>query len=799
MRNCRISVLVLAAACCLVLGGCGGAKSRLDAHVRRGQEYFARGDYARAGVEFRNALQISPKDPVALVMAARTLEQTGKLPQAAGLYAAAIEVAPDNLEARTNLAHIMVLAGASDKALETLAPAIAKHPNDVRLLTYRATAESQLHNDAAALADIERALQLDPANEEAVAVRAGQYRDAGDLPAAEALIGGALKKAPNSTAMREILTNLYMTAKEPGKAEEQLRALIALKPEDARYREQLALLYAGNNRPDEAQKVLEESVRALPHSNQAKFQLTAFVVSRRGNAEGERLLQDYVAREPDNHDLRLMLGALQQRAGENSQAIATYQEVIRRDGTAAHGLMARNRIAAIDVAQARYADARTLIDQVLKENPRDTDSLTLRGAIALAVGNRTAAIADLRAVLRDQPQLIPVRRTLAQTYAENGQASLAEESYRTALELAPADPQLNVEMAQLLMKQRDPKQAVALLEKAVRDAPTEPALREELVRAYIASGDFATARTAAADLKTLRPDAAVGYYLAGLADQGAGQTDEARKELQRALAIQPQALDALTALARLELSQGRGDAAVTLVKNFGTRDPANANVPNLLAELYLAQKKPALAIAALNQAIELAPHWAEAYRNLAMVKYVSGDPGGAIAAYDAGIKADPDAAKLVIELATLYEKQGRVDEAIARYEDWYQKHPNAQQVANNLAMLLVTYKKDPRSLDRARELTSEFAASEDGGLLDTGGWVRFKRAEYAQALPILERAVERAPQSQEIHYHLGMAELQAGHTERARHELETALSGSATFTGSEEARSALASLKSASG
>jgi tetratricopeptide (TPR) repeat protein len=425
--------------------------------------------------------------------------------------------------------------------------------------------------------------------------------------------------------------------------------------------------------------------------------------------------------------------------------------------------------------------------------------LTLRGEIAYARGNTTGAIADFRAVLRDEPQRLPVQRLLARAYTANGQAALAVESYRNALALAPHDASLQIELAQLLLQMHEPKQAVTLLERAVQEAPGDFALREQLARSYLASGDYAAARTSAEDLKRLRPESAVGYYVGGLAAQGDKRLEDAQREFMHALALHPGAFDVLQSLARLEVSRGQVDAAVNLVRSFADRNPGDANAQNLLAELYLAQKHPELAVAALNRAIELAPQWPEPYRNLAVVKFLGGDRNGAIAAYQAGMKAVPTAPKLVIELAVLYEKQGRVDEAIAAYEAWHRQNPKVQLVANNLAMLLVTYKTDRGSLDRARDLTTEFGGSEDGSLLDTDGWVHFKRAEYAQALPILERAAERAPDSHEIHYHLGMAELQAGNTERARHELETALSGTTTFTGSDEARSTLASLKHAAG
>jgi Flp pilus assembly protein TadD len=180
-------------------------------------------------------------------------------------------------------------------------------------------------------------------------------------------------------------------------------------------------------------------------------------------------------------------------------------------------------------------------------------------------------------------------------------------------------------------------------------------------------------------------------------------------------------------------------------------------------------------------------------------KLSAGDVPGAIAEYEVALKAAPAEIQVVTELASVYETHGRVDDAIALYEGAYRRYPHVPVVANNLAMLLANHRTDRASLDRARDLTADFASSTDGTLLDTNGWVRFKRGEYTEALPVLGRAVDHAPDSKEIRYHLGMAELHAGETDRARADLETALSGSAKFFGADEARSTLASLKSSAG
>jgi tetratricopeptide (TPR) repeat protein len=790
-RGTAFSLAALASA--LVITGCGGAASRLASHMERGQAYFAKDDFTHASIEFRNALQIAPKDLSAQLMVAKTAEKLGQIREAVGLYQSVVDAAPDNIEASAGLAHLFVFAGVPERALKVVEPVLAKHPDNVSLLLIRSTARLRMKDESGALADTERALQLAPTNENAIALRAGFYERASEIPQGVELVANGVKQLPASTDLREVLIQLYLTGNQPDKAEEQLRTLVQLKPQVLAYRAQLAQFYARSKKLDEAQKVLEEAVRALPKDGNAKLILVDFISTQRTREQGEKILRSFIAQEPENYDLRFGLGDLLQRAGALKEAVETYDEVIRRDGTGAKGLMARDRIAAIDLAQGRDDQARKRVDEVLQKSPHDNDALLVRGQIELRRHDAAAAIGDLRAILRDQPRSLVVQRLLARAYLANGEPALAEQALHAALDLAPGDVSLRIELAQVLERGSRVEQAVALLEDTVRKAPTDAQARASLVRAYLVKPDLASARTAAEDLKALSPTSAEGSYLAGLVAEGQHRLDDAQKEYEHALALQPQVFDVLTALARLELSRGQAAQAVALVKGAAGREPKNALIANLLGELYLTQKNP-LATETLATAVTLAPNWWPAYRNLALAKFATKDISGAIAAYQGAIKAAPAEPRLVTELALLYEGQGRADEAIAAYQAWNQHTPRMQVVANNLAMLLVTYRKDRASLDQARDLTAGFVSTNDGGLLDTSGWVRVKRGEYAEALPILGRAAERAPDSKEIRYHLGMAELQVGQSDRARDDLKAAVAGSAKYSWSDDARKALAGL-----
>jgi tetratricopeptide (TPR) repeat protein len=197
----------------------------------------------------------------------------------------------------------------------------------------------------------------------------------------------------------------------------------------------------------------------------------------------------------------------------------------------------------------------------------------------------------------------------------------------------------------------------------------------------------------------------------------------------------------------------------------------------------------------LSRAVAAVPSLWLAYRNLALAKDASGDTPGAIAAYQAGIKVAPDRSELVAELASYYVRQSKPDDAISLYEGLYQRQPRSADVASNLALLLATYKTDRQSLDRARQLSAQFAASKDGALLDTNGWVLLKTGDLQHALPELQRAAAQNPTSDLVRYHIAVAELQAGERAQAQADFKAALSGSPAFPGMADARLKLASLQ----
>jgi tetratricopeptide (TPR) repeat protein len=215
---------------------------------------------------------------------------------------------------------------------------------------------------------------------------------------------------------------------------------------------------------------------------------------------------------------------------------------------------------------------------------------------------------------------------------------------------------------------------------------------------------------------------------------------------------------------------------------------------NLNGEVLASMSQMAKAKESFGKASAADPQWWPPYRSLARVQSAEKQHEQALATLVDGMAKTNGAAEIASELATLQMTMQRHDDAIATYEAMLKRKPGQLGATNNLAMLLATHRTDKASLDRAAQLTEQLGKADDAPFLDTRGWVKYRRGEYADALPLLREAVQKAPKSAELQYHLGMTQFQSGDKAGAKVSLQAALAVSSSFAGAEEARATLQKL-----
>jgi tetratricopeptide (TPR) repeat protein len=776
----------------VVLGGCGGAQARKARHLEKGEAFYAAQNYEKARVEFRNALQIAPNDSDARYRNGLVDERLGNPREAGQFYQGAIDSNADNIAARAALARLYLLSGAPDEALETIKPSLTKHPDDGRLLTMRASARAQLKDLDGALQDAERAVQLAPDSEDAYAVLAAVYKTRGDNDKARDLLENAIKRFPNTVDLRLVLAQLYLSLDHGAKSEQLLLDLVRLNPTDKAHRVRLAQFYSQLNRPDESEHVLREALKALPEDRDVKMALIDFLAARRGRDVAETELDRMIAANKDDYDLQLLQAQFYSQNKDYTKAEAVLEKIIASAKLDPPGITARDRLAYLEIETNKIPEAEKLLAQVLDKNPRDNDALIMRGNLALAQKDPKSAINDLRSVLRDQPNAIGVMRSLARAHLANGEPALAEETMRKAVDADPKDRGARLDLANLLVQLGKAEQAKPVIDELVKQHPDDEGVLAAQFSVDVAARDLTDAKTSADALVAAHPKTALGYYEQGKVAESQGRPEDALKLYSTALDLEPDSTNSLEAVVTNLIKAKRTSEALQRLDAASARYPKLPFALNMKGAVLMGQHNSTDAKAAFRSAIERQPMWWPPYSALAATQSdLDHDPAAAAATLREGIAKSTEKLPLQTGLANLLVSLGKPDEAIQVYEDALVKNPEGDVAANNLAMLLITYKKDPQSLERAKTLTARFANSPNPAFLDTYGWVLYKRGESEAAVATLQSALNKTPGSPTSLYHLGMAQASAGQPDAARDSLTRSLQSGKTFAGMDEAKAAL--------
>ena len=193
------------------------------------------------------------------------------------------------------------------------------------------------------------------------------------------------------------------------------------------------------------------------------------------------------------------------------------------------------------------------------------------------------------------------------------------------------------------------------------------------------------------------------------------------------------------------------------------------------------------------KAIAQNPENLKAYYALAGLYLSENQQEQAIAQYNEVLAVNPGQASAHMLLATIYDMQKRLDLSEKHYRAALEIDPGFVPAANNLAYVLADQDKDLNDALSFAQLAKR-KMPDNPNVMDTLGWVYYKKGLYANAIAEFSDCLEQMPDNATVIYHLGMAYYKKGDHEKARAELEKALLLDENFTGAAEARKTLAKL-----
>lgn len=365
----------------------------------------------------RNGVAASPKSAALLLaLADHQAAQGAPLAEIRQTLTDAVAAAPSSAEPRLRLISFALSKRLYKDALAAAQEAASALPDDNRVLQAVGRAQMQAGDIEQAITTFRRLVATMPASPQPHMLLAEVYAASGRAAQAETALGRALEIDPGLASAQAALVDIYVRSGRQRKALELIGRIKSSQPKEA-------VGYALESTYHARLKNHEAAIRSL-REGLSKSDSTELAVRLFG-----LLLQS--GRRGEAHDFGL-----------------AWMEKHPRDGAVEH-LMSMS-----DIARSDYKSAEKRLKRVLAVMPDNAPALNnmawvlvkLGGPGAVAYARRAQALAPNRADFTD---------TLALALAGEGQIGPALEMQKKAIELAPADNLLRLNLARLAVQAGD--------------------------------------------------------------------------------------------------------------------------------------------------------------------------------------------------------------------------------------------------------------------------------------------------------------------------------------------------------
>jgi tetratricopeptide (TPR) repeat protein len=737
----------------LLATGC--SKSAAD-YVKSGDEFAAAGKTREALIEYRNAVQKEAANGPARLKLAQTHEKLGEIPQAFREYVRAADLLPKDAALQVKAGMLLMIAGRNEDAKVRAERALAVDPRNVEAQLLLGNTSAGLKDLDGALKQIEEAIALAPSSDRGYASLGMVQLAKGNAEAAEAAFRKAVEVGPKSMQAHLGLGNFLWAANRRDEAVQSFERALAIDPKHVLANRLMATFHASGPTPAKAEPYFR-ALADLPENTDGKLALAEYYLRMGRQEEGKKTL----------------LAAASQAA--------TYAPATRR-------------LAALAFGEGRKADAYKQADEVLAKNPKDADTLVMKGRMQAADGKIDDALATFKAAVAAEPNNVGAQFALGSAYAGKRDVDPAIVAFTEVLRLNPRASAAQLQLANLYLAKGQVKQSSSMSADALRNAPGNPMARLVRARTLMADGQLQEAGVVMVALEKEFPKAWPVQAQLGTYHAVRGEFVKARAAWEAALALNPNSYEANQGLVRLELSERKPDAAWARATSLADAHPTDARYRVEQGRVAIARRDMPGAEAALRKAIEVDPAAMDAYGMLGQVYLSQKKLDQARTEFERLVQKQPRSVGAHTLIGLILQQQGKAAEAMDQYRRTIEINPKAAVASNNLAWMQAT---SGGNLDQALQYAqaAQQVLPEQAEVNDTLGYIYLKKNIPTLAVGPMLKAVEKDPKNATYRYRLGEAYLKSGNKVQAKTALAAALEMTPTFPEAAEARALLAQVQ----
>lgn len=722
------------------------------------------GDLPGALAVVDGVLATNPKDHDALLLAGSLLAAKADAQGALARYRQAVDARPDSLVAHSAVVSTLFQMRNPEEAaqqIEAMKKIAPKHPQTL----YLAGQSAYERKDFKSVREIgQELLKLAPDNASALLLAGAGEFQLRSYVQAENHLSKLVQQNPNMALGHRLLVATYLRSGQAAKALNTLQPALERADNDAALLALAGETYLMNGDADKSAEYFAKAAKLDPNSKGKQISLAiAHLAQGKSGALSEL---EQIASTDSGTSADLALIATHLKAGQLDKALKAIEALEKKqpDNPATHNLRARTLLGKKDIAGARASFAKAL-----QLNPTFFPAAASLAALDLADKKPEEARKRFEAMLAADPKNAQALLAIAELQGSaGGKPEEVETLIGKAILANPQDIAARLALVTHHLKNKDNKKALTVANEAAAAIPDRPEILDALGRTQQVAGDTNQALITYSKLVNLQPASPLAYMrLAEIHLQGKNR-EEAAKNLKKALEIRPDMLEAQRGLILLAVEDNKTAEALAIARRIQQQRPKESVGYLLEGEIHVAAKALPDAAKSFRNGLKVQPSGELAIK-LHGVLNAAGDSIEADRWAATWLKEQPKDIAMRIYLGDFAIARKDHEAAVRIYEAALAVQPENPLLLNNLAWAYGQL-KSPKALEYAEKANR--ISPNQPAIMDTLAMLLAAKGDSAQAIDLLRKALQLAPQAGLIQLNLAKVLIGSGQKDAARKELE---------------------------
>ncbi|MGV1098196.1 tetratricopeptide repeat protein [Thiovibrio sp. JS02] len=470
------------------------------------------------------------------VILASFYQRTGQLDKVDAAYQKALGLSEKPEDIKALLADFHFETGKHDIAGKEVAEITgknAKHPL-ANLVKAKLLLKENKNTDALAILD--NLIKEQPSWGEAYYLKGVAHFNKGEALLSQSAVESAVKYMPNNPDPHTLLAYHLLLKREFEGAGQEASKALRLKPNNYRAAIILGQTFLGIGETDKAAKLFEAMNKQAPENTEILYNMAMAYLAAKDVKKAETALEGILTLQPNHSPSLAILTAMYTQQNDWGKAVRRVKEQLGKtpDNPHTHILLAR----LLGQKKDSREEALELLRKAEKINPDIQQIYVMTAQLLSGMGKIDAAIDEYRALLAKNHAFPQGHMALGSLLEQKGDVAGALASYQEALKLKPDFAAAANNLAWLLSQGENPDlgEALRLALLAKEKFPNDPYIADTLGWVHYKRGSYKLALTQfAMAAEKVSDHPTIRYHLA-LALKEDGQTEQAKKEIERCLA-----------------------------------------------------------------------------------------------------------------------------------------------------------------------------------------------------------------------------------------------------------------------